>query len=160
MAVIFIEGDLFNYDGLYSYAHGCNCKGAMGKGIALEFKKRFPEMYKEYKILCEKKEFKLGDVFMYNSFPYCIFNLATQESWTTKAKLSSIEESLSKMLILGEENNVKKIGLPRIGSGLGGLNWEDVKSIIIKVCRNSEIDIIVFESFLASTSVAKRIDEN
>lgn len=51
--VYYIEkGDIFSIAGVWSYAHGCNCAGAMGKGIALEFKKRYPEMYKQYVALC------------------------------------------------------------------------------------------------------------
>ena len=48
--VNFIEqGDIFNLNGVHSYAHGCNCAGAMGKGIALQFRERYPKMYAEYK---------------------------------------------------------------------------------------------------------------
>ena len=47
------EGDIFSLKGVSSYAHGCNCAGAMGKGIALQFRNRYPAMYKEYKLLCQ-----------------------------------------------------------------------------------------------------------
>lgn len=66
---------MFNYPGLVSYAHGCNCAGAMGKGIALDFKVRFPKMYEEYKVRCKNGTFSLGDVFVYSSPPFTVFNL-------------------------------------------------------------------------------------
>ncbi|SEN27408.1 O-acetyl-ADP-ribose deacetylase (regulator of RNase III), contains Macro domain [Chitinophaga rupis] len=150
MAVSFIKGDLFSYPVLYSYAHGCNCKSAMGKGIALQFRRRFPKMYEEYKELCNRKEFGLGDVFIYSVFPYTVFNLGTQESWRTRADLLAIKGSLSKMLEYAENNNIKQIGLPKIGAGLGGLMWDEVKSVIIKLCEASVIDIVVFEEYLPS----------
>ena len=54
------KGDIFRLEGVTSYAHGCNCAGAMGKGIAVSFKQRLPEMYAEYKELCRNGQFKPG----------------------------------------------------------------------------------------------------
>ena len=62
----FIEqGNIFTIDGVTSYAHGCNCAGAMGKGIALQFRRMFPQMYAEYQRMCRAGEFKPGDVFAF-----------------------------------------------------------------------------------------------
>ena len=52
MSIVFLKGDLFNHGDLQTFAHGCNCAGAMGKGIALEFRRRFPSMYLDYKQRC------------------------------------------------------------------------------------------------------------
>ncbi len=63
----FIEkGDIFNIGGVNNYAHGCNCAGAMGKGIALQFKNKYPKMYSEYRARCKDGLFNPGDVFDYN----------------------------------------------------------------------------------------------
>ena len=59
------EGDIFSLKDVSSYAHGCNCAGAMEKGIALQFTNRYPTMYKEYKLLCQCGQFNPGDVFDY-----------------------------------------------------------------------------------------------
>lgn len=56
------KGDIFRIDGVSSYAHGCNCAGAMGKGIAVQFKSKYPDMYLEYKQLCKENKFCPGDV--------------------------------------------------------------------------------------------------
>ena len=56
-------GDIFSISGISCYAHGCNCAGAMGKGIALQFKKRFPQMYLQYRKKCLQNQFHPGDVF-------------------------------------------------------------------------------------------------
>ena len=59
------KGDIFRIDGVSSYAHGCNCAGAMGKGIALQFKLKYPQMYRLYKKKCMAGTFIVGDVFEY-----------------------------------------------------------------------------------------------
>ena len=133
----FIErGDIFNIKDVNSYAHGCNCAGAMGKGIALQFKNKYPKMYSEYRAMCKDGLFNPGDVFDYNYGNGHIYNLGTQVSWKTKARLEYIENSVGRMLELAASDNVTKIALPAIGAGLGGLNWNDVKEILNRVSVN------------------------
>lgn len=142
------NGDIFNLKDVNSYAHGCNCAGAMGKGIALQFKIKYPKMYLEYKNLCKKEMFNLGDTFIYKHEKGYIFNLGTQKSWRTKAKIDAIEEALNKMLLFASENHIYKIGLPKIGAGLGGLDWKNVKHIIDKVGNKYDnVDLFVVENY-------------
>ena len=77
------RGDIFNIEGVNNYAHGCNCVGAMGKGIALQFKNKYPKMYSEYRAMCKDDLFNPGDVFDYNYGNGHIYNLGTQVSWKT-----------------------------------------------------------------------------
>lgn len=133
MIVWIKEGDIFELKGVESYAHGCNCAGAMGKGIALQFRKKFPDMYKEYKTLCLDGKFKLGSVFEYYTGSGYVYNLGTQERWGISADMKGIEESLRKMLLMASEKKVESIALPRIGSGLGGRDWSEVRIIIERV---------------------------
>ena len=79
------KGDIFRIEGVSSYAHGCNCAGAMGKGIAVQFKDKYPEMYFEYKLLCKENKFCPGDVFDYDYGNRHIYNLGTQATWRTRA---------------------------------------------------------------------------
>ncbi len=142
------EGDIFALQDVKNYAHGCNCAGAMGKGIALQFKKKFPDMYLEYRDLCKSGEFTLGDVYTYNYDSGYIFNLGTQASWRTKAKLDAIEKSLETMLLIAHEKEIKQIALPKIGAGLGGLKWEDVKDVIKRIEKNfPHISLYIIENF-------------
>lgn len=145
----FIErGDIFNINGVNNYAHGCNCAGAMGKGIALQFKNKYPKMYSEYRAMCKDGLFNPGDVFDYNYGNGHIYNLGTQVSWKTKARLEYIENSVGRMLELAASDNVTKIALPAIGAGLGGLNWNDVKEILNKVSENyPDIELYVVEAY-------------
>ncbi|MBB1150683.1 macro domain-containing protein [Myroides sp. NP-2] len=147
--VTYIEqGNIFNLEDIQNYAHGCNCAGAMGNGIALQFKNKFPKMYIEYKKLCKENLFSLGDIYTYTYNNETIFNLGTQATWKTKADINAIESSLIKMLSYAQQNNIYKIALPKIGAGLGGLNWNDVKSIIDKVSLDYQnINLFVVENY-------------
>ena len=142
------EGDIFNLNEVSNYAHGCNCAGAMGKGIALQFKIKYPQMYKEYKILCQKGLFLLGHIFIYKHETGIIFNLGTQANWKSKAELNSIESALEKMLSYSNVNKIHKIALPKIGAGLGGLEWNDVKKIIENLSEKyPQIDLMIVENY-------------
>ncbi|TWI96838.1 O-acetyl-ADP-ribose deacetylase (regulator of RNase III) [Mucilaginibacter frigoritolerans] len=147
--ITYIEsGDIFKIDDVLNYAHGCNCSGAMGKGIAVQFKKKFPEMYKTYRNLCVEKKFNIGDVYIHNYGIGYVFNLGTQVSWRTNAELQAIEQSLEKMLLFASEHKIKKIALPKIGSGLGGLKWQDVKVVLEQVASQySGITLFIVENF-------------
>lgn len=142
------KGDIFRIEGVKNYAHGCNCAGAMGKGIALQFKAKYPKMYLEYKELCNEGKFRPGDVFDYNYDGGHIYNLGTQSTWRTKAKLEYIQSSVYKMLELALNDGVSAIALPAIGAGLGGLKWDEVKSVMEKAASKfPHVDLYVVETY-------------
>lgn len=142
------KGDIFRIEGVSSYAHGCNCAGAMGAGIAVQFKDRYPRMYLEYKRMCKENSFCPGDVFDYNYGAGHIYNLGTQATWRTQAKIEYIKKALTKMLELASRDEVEAIALPAIGAGLGGLDWNDVKAVLDKVAEvHPKVDLYVVESY-------------
>lgn len=142
------KGDIFAIPDVYSYAHGCNCAGAMGKGIALQFRDKYPEMYAEYKVLCQQGKYNPGDIFDYNYGIGHIYNLGTQQTWRTKAKIEYIETSLIKMLKSAVSDKVRAIALPAIGAGLGGLDWGEVKALIERVASDyPDVQLYVVEAY-------------
>lgn len=142
------KGDIFRIDGVRNYAHGCNCAGAMGKGIAVQFKDKYPDMYLKYKQLCKDEKFCPGDVFDYDYGNGHIYNLGTQVTWRTRAKIEYVEKAIVKMLEFANRDNVTAIALPAIGAGLGGLKWEDVKIVLDKVSSNyPAVDLYVVETY-------------
>ena len=148
------KGDIFKIPGVYSYAHGCNCAGAMGKGIALQFKNRFPLMYKKYKSLCIKGDFMPGDVYDYSYELGHIYNLATQKSWRSKAQMEYIKSSLNKMMELAIYNKTTTIALPAIGAGLGGLDWNEIKCELNKISlKYPTVNLIVVEKWEPMTQI-------
>lgn len=147
MPTTFVSGDLFNTPGLDALAHGCNCAGAMGKGIAVVFRERFPKMYAEYKRRCADGRFGLGDVFAWREGELTVFNLGTQAHWRGKADLDATVRAVNEMVRLADEAGVKRVGLPRIGAGLGGLSWSDVRRALEAAGAKSAVELVVFETF-------------
>jgi O-acetyl-ADP-ribose deacetylase (regulator of RNase III) len=152
MATLFVSGDLFQYEGVQAFAHGCNCAGAMGKGIAVEFRRRFPRMYTEYKRRCVDGRFQLGDVFTWAEGGVTVFNLGTQKTWRTRADLRAIETAVAGMVTTAEQLGIPRIGMPRIGSGLGGLPWENVRALLERVGESTKVELIVFEEYVRGAS--------
>lgn len=141
-------GDIFSLENVTSFAHGCNCAGAMGRGVAVQFKKRFPMMFQEYYQLCKNREFQPGDVFDYDYGKGHVYNLGTQKTWRSKAKIDYLISALEKMMESAEHENVETIALPAICSGLGGLRWTDVKRTIKDIARyHPKIYLYVVENF-------------
>ncbi len=143
MPVEFVQGDLFEIAGVSALAHGCNCAGAMGKGIAIEFRRRWPAMFEEYRRLCKSHEFRLGDVFVWEQNGITIFNLGTQRSWKSKAEPAAIERGLSETIRIAEQKKIHVIALPRIGAGLGGLDWSMVKRLIEGIAKDTKVKLLV-----------------
>lgn len=150
MPATFTEGDLFSTDDVRAYAHGCNCAGAMGAGIAVEFKRRFPRMFEEYQQRCADGRFGLGDVFVWSEGDLVVYNLGTQEHWRKKATLPALTSAVGKMVALAEKGGVDRVALPRIGAGLGGLDWPKVRAVLESAGAETRVELLVFERYVES----------
>lgn len=145
--ISFESGDIFATPNPQALAHGCNCFGAMGAGIAVEFKKRWPAMYNIYRDDCLRGYFKPGDVYMYTP---CIetdpkvFNLATQDRF--QAKIGWINTAIITMLRQARVHNITEILMPAIGCGLGGLDWREVKNLL-QTFDSSDVNLRVCETY-------------
>lgn len=133
-----------------------NCLGVMGKGIALEFKNRFPKFFEQYKEYCSTCNPKGGDCMVFRnkdtSSPNYFATIMTKEHWFNKSKLEWIELGLEDLKDRVEVINdsperlkITSIGLPAPGCNNGGLKWEDVKPLIDKHLKYVNSDIIVYE---------------
>ena len=152
MPIEFVTGDLFaNRFNAQALAHGCNCQGSMGAGIATGFRDRYPEMFAEYRKRCKAKprEFNLGDVFLWKAGdqPW-VFNLATQEgTWRARASYEAIEAALRAMREQADQEDIISIAVPRIGAGYGGLSWRKVRTTIEEVFGNWPGTLYVYEEY-------------
>jgi len=155
MPIEFVSGDLFeNTHGAKALAHGCNCQGSMGAGIAVKFRELYPEMFIHYRALCKAtpRQFNLGDAWLWkeNGKP-SVFNLGTQEGvWHARASYEAIETALSRMLEMADVENITSIAIPRIGVGYGGLSWRKVRVIIERVCGSWTGTLIAYEEYVPS----------
>ena len=134
--IVEISGDLFDQN-VQAIAHGVNCIGVMGAGIAIQFRKLSEDMYQQYRLKCERRELFPGEFFRYDidggfgwGAPLTVYNLATQQRPGANAKYEYIEQSIDKMFKNADYHNIKSIGLPQIGCGIGGLWWPNVRKTI------------------------------
>ncbi|MFH1422594.1 MAG: macro domain-containing protein [Planctomycetota bacterium] len=117
-----------------------NCVGIMGKGIALEFKKRFPDMYDDYVKRCEKKEVKLGQPYLFKGLlnPK-IINFPTKDHWKSISRISDIEKGLQYLVSHYKEWGITSLAIPPLGCGNGQLEWRVVGPLIYKYVKQMTI---------------------
>ena len=143
-------GDLFRED-VEALVNSVNCVGIMGRGIALQFKKAFPENFKAYADACERKEVLPGRMFVFETGelanPRFIINFPTKRHWRGKSRMEDIESGLDALADEVRKRNIRSIAIPPLGSDLGGLNWPDVRSHIAEALHGLEdVVVIVFEA--------------
>ena len=157
MSIRYVSGDLFdNKSEVRAFAHGCNCQGSMGDGIAKTFRARYPEIYEEYRKRCkaEPRLFNLGDCWLWEAEgqPW-VFNLGTQEGfWRSRASYKAIEMALGEMRRQADAEKITSIAIPRIGVGYGGLSWKKVRAIVVTVFGDWPGTLIVYEEFITGES--------
>jgi O-acetyl-ADP-ribose deacetylase (regulator of RNase III)/uncharacterized protein YwgA len=129
-----------------------NCVGVMGKGVALEFKNRWPANFKAYKKICDAKELQPGQMFVFDTKslfdsegPRYLVNFPTKAHWRSKSNISYVEDGLDALALTIQEYGIKSIGVPPLGCGNGGLDWAEVKPLIVaKLAELEDVDIVVF----------------
>jgi O-acetyl-ADP-ribose deacetylase (regulator of RNase III) len=137
-----IDGDLLT-SGLPAIGHGCNCRGSMGAGIARQFRNRFPDMYAAYADRCRAGTFKPGDVFVWATANVVVYNLATQLEPGRDARLDAIHNSVTAALADAAARRLPRLGVPRLGSGIGGLDWNDVAEVLHAAAVASPVELVV-----------------
>jgi O-acetyl-ADP-ribose deacetylase (regulator of RNase III) len=148
----YVSGDLFaNRHNAQALAHGCNCQGSMGAGIAVGFRARYPEMYEEYRRRCKAtpRQFNVGDAWLWKADgrPW-VFNLGTQEDyWRSRATYKAIESALTSMKTQADAEGVRTIAMPRVGAGYGGLSWNKVRAVTERVFADWPGTLYVYEEY-------------
>lgn len=125
-----------------------NCVGVMGKGVALEFKNRYPDMYKEYVLLCNKGLVKPGEPYLYtNLLGDSIINFPTKEDWRSVSNIQYVICGLKWFRDNYEDMKIQSVAFPPLGCGNGGLLWEDVGPIMYRALNDLPIDIEIYAPF-------------
>ncbi|AYG36961.1 phosphatase [Lactiplantibacillus pentosus] len=121
-----------------------NTVGVMGKGIALQFKKLYPEMFTNYQHFCESGALTVGKLYLYKTPGKWILNFPTKENWRNKSKLAYIEAGLKKFVATYQEKGIESISFPQLGTGNGGLDWErEVRPLMEKYLRKLPIKVYI-----------------
>lgn len=139
----YIKGDLFSSPAQV-LVNTVNTVGVMGRGIALEFKNRYPEMFKIYQKKCENKSIDIGKLFLWKKEEKWVLLFPTKKHWRYPSQIAYIEEGLKKFANIYDKLGIESIAFPRLGCGNGGLDWNEVRPIMEKYLKNLPIHIYIY----------------
>ena len=153
MVIKYTQGNIFESN-CQALINTVNCEGKMGKGLAYQFKKKFPEMEQDYVKVCEHGELYPGKLHIYQENKILIINFPTKNKWREKSKIEYIINGLKNLKEEIVKRDIKSVAIPPLGAGKGGLNWNEVKSEINRELLDMEN--VVFEVYEPSTNINKK----
>ena len=134
MTVTISQGDLLRQDDVDAIVNTVNCVGVMGKGIALQFKNKWPENFRAYEAACKDQQVRLGRMFVFDSGglvkPNYIINFPTKDHWRGKSRIEFIRDGLVDLVAQVKRLRIRSIAIPPLGCGNGGLDWNEVRPLI------------------------------
>ena len=144
------KGDLLANTDVEAIVNTVNIVGVMGKGIALQFRKKYPQMFNKYKLDCEKKLLQPGQMHVFDlgegEKPRYIINFPTKRHWRDNSKLEDIKSGLIALVIELKNRNIKSVAIPALGCKNGGLDWGQVRPFIQTTFKYFEdIKAIIYE---------------
>lgn len=140
----YVEGNIFGSPSKI-IVNPVNTVGVMGKGIALEYKKRYPEMFIQYRSLCEKGLLDIGKLCLWKKSDKWILLFPTKKHWRDPSKLEYIEQGLIRFVDNWDKLGADSIAFPRLGCGNGGLDWNIVKPLMEKYLNKIPMQILIYE---------------
>lgn len=146
MAIKFIKGNIFNSKA-QTIVNTVNCVGVMGKGIALVFKLRYPRMFDLYRDYCSSKLIGIGKLWLYKGEMNAplVLNFPTKFHWKYPSKMEYLEKGLIKFCETYKEQGITSIAFPLLGAHNGGLDKEEVLTIMLKHLEKCDISIEIYE---------------
>ncbi len=140
-------GDMFQSQA-QTWVNTVNCVGVMGKGVALEFKRRFPDMYKDYFQRCKAGQVKLGRPYLYKRVvPPWILNFPTKDDWRSVARLDHIVEGLRYLEAHYRDWGIESLAVPPLGCGQGQLEWRVVGPTLYRHLKRLDIPVELYAPF-------------
>ncbi|MBZ2187186.1 MAG: macro domain-containing protein [Bryobacter sp.] len=143
------KGNILHAD-VEAMVNTVNCVGIMGRGVAAQFKDAFPANFKEYKAACDQGEVQPGRMFVHQTGsltnPRLIINFPTKRHWKGKSRIEDIVSGLADLRNVIKEYDIRSIAIPPLGSGLGGLNWSEVRPLIVEALSDmNDLDVWLYE---------------
>ena len=120
-----------------------NTVGVMGKGVAADFKRRYPEMFLRYCELCEQGQLDIGKLYLYRTPNKWVLNFPTKKHWRNPSKIEYIEAGLRKFLEIYTDAGITSISFPQLGCGNGNLPWRHIRPVMEKYLKNLPIPVYV-----------------
>lgn len=138
-----LEGDLLK-SRMHALVNTVNTVGIMGKGVALAFKKRYPEMFRDYVSRCDRHQVELGQPYPYDAGDHLIINFPTKEHWRSVSRLSDIVAGLNYLEQHYKQWNVRSLAVPPLGCGNGQLEWRVVGPVLLRHLRRFDIPVELY----------------
>lgn len=140
------SGSIFDYPttGLKALVNPVNCVGTMGAGLALAFKRRYPDMFKEYVTLCKTGQITVGKVWCWWAVDHFVINFPTKDDWRNSSQLSWISDGLDDLAIHATMMNMQSLLIPALGCGHGDLDFKDVQPLVEQKLSALDLDIVLF----------------
>ena len=140
-------GDLFESPAS-AWVNTVNCVGVMGKGVAQEFKKRFPAMFDDYRARCDRRQVHLGEPYLYRDpSRLLIVNFPTKDHWRSPSRLSDVEAGLNYFAEHALDWGLTSVAMPPLGCGNGGLVWAEVGPLIWRKLHALPLDVEVYAPY-------------
>lgn len=142
-SLIYLKGDIFSSPAEV-LVNPVNVFGVMGKGLAAEFKRKYPNMFKRYKQFCDDKKFSVGQLWLAHEDDYDILLFPTKKHWRGFSKIEYIRAGLEKFVKTYAQKEIKSVAFPKLGCGYGGLDWEEVRPLMEKYLSDLPIEIYIY----------------
>jgi O-acetyl-ADP-ribose deacetylase (regulator of RNase III) len=127
--ITYVYGDMI-YSPARVLVNSVNTVGAMGAGLAYDFKRFYPDMFLHYRDLCLRDEFEIGQLYLYTTPHKWVLNVPTKKHWRAASRLEYIEAGLQKFAVIYAERNIASVSFPLLGTGSGGLLPDEVRPLM------------------------------
>ncbi len=150
MTITLMHGDLLKQTDVDAIVNTVNCVGVMGKGIALQFRNKWPDNARAYELACKARDVRPGKMFVFDTGglvkPHFIINFPTKDHWKGRSKMEFIRDGLSDLISQIQRLKISSIAIPPLGCGNGGLNWNEVRPLIEQAFRKlPDVEVRLFE---------------
>jgi O-acetyl-ADP-ribose deacetylase (regulator of RNase III) len=155
--ITFLESSVFDSPA-QTLVNTVNTVGVMGKGIAKEFRSRYPDMFREYKRLCDDGKLRLGRLHLWRSDTRWVLNFPTKTTWKLPSKIEYIEAGLAKFVDTYKEIGIASVSFPPLGCGNGQLNWDDVRPVMEHHLGRVTIPVYIHDVQVAADYLPEHVD--
>lgn len=143
--ITFVNTDIFT-SSAQALVNTVNCEGYMGKGLAYQFKLMYPEMNKDYVNACKRGDVVIGRMHTYQTNDKLIINFPTKNQWRKPSKMEYIKQGIEDLIRIINEQKIKSIAIPPLGSGNGGLDWSEVRDLLSTSLESiQDVDVYIHE---------------
>jgi len=143
----FTRGDIFSQPA-DAIVNPVNCVGVMGRGLALQFRRRYPDAFIAYRHACAERRVRPGRVFIFDTGrdrPRWIVHFPTKRHWRDRSAIADIEAGLLDLAAAVTRHGIRSIAIPPLGCGLGGLDWPAVRPLVAACLAGAPATVIVLQ---------------